>query len=106
MNRRKFVQAAALTTTALSATSASALQAKQRGPTKRKRYQNGATRWPICLDTATLSKELTLKEKVKLAADAGFDAIEPWDRELLKHEESGGSLEDLGKEIRDLYAGQ
>ena len=55
---------------------------------------------PICLDTATLSKELTLKEKVKLTADAGFDAIEPWDRELLKHEESGGSL-GLGKEIRD-----
>ncbi|MEC7542113.1 MAG: sugar phosphate isomerase/epimerase, partial [Verrucomicrobiota bacterium] len=102
MNRRKFVQVAALTTTAVSATSASALQAKQPGPTKRKRYQNGATRWPVCLDTATLSKELTLKEKVKLAADAGFDAIEPWDRELLKHEESGGSLKDLGKEIRDL----
>jgi sugar phosphate isomerase/epimerase len=101
MNRRKFVQAATLTTTAVTATSASSLQAKEHKATRQKRYQNGATHWPICLDTATLSKELTLAEKVKLAADAGFDAIEPWDRELQKHEESGGNLKDLGKEIRD-----
>ena len=66
MNRRKFIQSAALTTTAVSATSASALQAKQPEHAKRKRYQNGATRWPICLDTATLSKELSLKEKSNL----------------------------------------
>ncbi|NBQ03282.1 MAG: sugar phosphate isomerase/epimerase, partial [Opitutae bacterium] len=62
MNRRKFVQSAAVTTTAVTATSAPSLQAKEHKPTRQKRYQNGATHWPICLDTATLSKELTLKE--------------------------------------------
>ena len=77
MNRRKFVQAAAVTSTAVTASSAPSLQAKEQKTTRHKRYQNGATHWPICLDTATLSKELTLREKVKLVADAGFDAIEP-----------------------------
>ena len=101
MNRRKFVQTATVTSTVVTAISVPGLQAKEQKATRKKRYQNGATHWPICLDTATLSKELTLEEKVKLAADAGFDAIEPWDRELQKHEESGGSLKDLGKEIRD-----
>ena len=101
MNRRKFVKTAAVTATAVTAISVPGLQAKEQKATRMKRYQNGATHWPICLDTATLSKELTLEEKVKLAADAGFDAIEPWDRELQKHEESGGSLKDLGQEIRD-----
>ena len=85
MNRRNFVQGAAVVTTAVSAAGVSDPHANETVATKRKRYQNGATSWPICLDTATLSKELTLKEKVKLAADAGFDAIEPWDREPWNH---------------------
>ena len=59
MNRRKFVRAATLTTTAVTATSVSSLQAKDHKAKGQKRYQNGATHWPICLDTATLSKELT-----------------------------------------------
>ena len=83
MNRRKFVKTAAVTATAVTATSVPGLQAKEQKATRMNRYQNGATHWPICLDTATLSKELTLREKVKLAANAGFDAIEPWDLSLI-----------------------
>ena len=61
---------------------------------KRKRLngRGGRSPWPICLDTATLASEIPLDEKVELAAGAGFDAIEPWDRELGVYEESGEGL--------------
>ena len=42
-------------------------QVEQKG----KRYQNGASPWPICLDTATI-RPASLKEKVSIAAEAGL----------------------------------
>lgn len=66
-----------------------------------KRYQNGVSPWPVCLDTATI-RPASLEEKVKIASEAGYDAIEPWDGELEEYEKEGGNLEELGKEIRDL----
>lgn len=65
------------------------------------RYQNGVSPWPVCLDTATI-RPASLREKVRIAAEAGYDAIEPWDGELEEFEENGGSLEELGQEIKDL----
>lgn len=65
-------------------------------------YQGGKSPWPLCLDTTTLAKDIPLEKKIELAADAGFDAIEPWDRELTAHEKNGGDLNDLGRKIRDL----
>ncbi len=65
------------------------------------RYQGGVSPWPICLDTATI-RPASLEDKVKFAAEAGFDAIEPWDKELETYEQEGGNLKDLGKRIRDL----
>jgi sugar phosphate isomerase/epimerase len=67
---------------------------------KTKRYQNGRSPWPICLDTATI-RPASLKEKVAIASEAGFDAIEPWDGELEEFENNGGDLKELGKEIKD-----
>ena len=64
------------------------------------RFQDGASPWPLCLDTATI-RPASLQDKVRIAAEAGFDAIEPWDGELREYEESGGDLADLGKRIRD-----
>ena len=68
---------------------------------KDKRYQKGQSPWPVCLDTATI-RPASLKDKIKYAAKAGYDAIEPWDGELEKYEAAGGNLKDLGKEIKDL----
>lgn len=65
-----------------------------------KRYQEGKSPWPICLDTATV-RPASLKEKVAIADEAGFDAIEPWDGELEEFEKDGGDLKELGKEIRE-----
>ncbi len=66
-----------------------------------KRYQNGVSPWPVCLDTATI-RPASLEDKVKFAAKAGYDAIEPWDGELETYEKNGGNLKDLGKRIKDL----
>ena len=68
---------------------------------KGKRYQNGASPWPICLDTATI-RPASLKDKVSIAAEAGFDGIEPWDSELEEFEKKGGNLKALGEEIKKL----
>ncbi|HBT94578.1 MAG TPA: xylose isomerase [Chitinophagaceae bacterium] len=72
-------------------------QVEQKG----KRYQNGASPWPICLDTATI-RPASLKDKVSIAAEAGFDGIEPWDSELEAFEKNGGNLKALGAEIKKL----
>ena len=37
------------------------------------KWKNGRSRWPVCLDTATLNKKLGIEQKIKLAANAGFD---------------------------------
>lgn len=66
-----------------------------------KRWQDGASPWPICLDTATI-RPASLEEKVNIAAEAGYDAIEPWDGELADYEEAGGDLEELGARIKEL----
>jgi len=66
-----------------------------------KRYHNGASPWPICLDTATI-RPASLKEKVSIAAEVGYDGIEPWDSELEEFEKNGGNLKALGAEIKKL----
>ena len=103
MDRRKFI-----TTTALGISSAPVMgQALDRSPVKQstqqeKRFQNGKSPWPICLDTATIRPAGSLEKKIQIAKEAGYDAIEPWDGELADHERNGGSLKDLGREIRDM----
>src|SRR3546814_17155578 len=105
MERRKFISLGALAGLAagtVGVRNATAVPATPEETTRRKkRYQKGISPWPICLDTATI-RPASLKDKVKIAAQAGYDAIEPWDGELEKYEAEGGNLKDLGKEIRDL----
>lgn len=56
-----------------------------------------------CLNTSTIQGEkLTIVEKVEIAAQAGYQGLEPWIRELDQYTKSGGKLKDLGKRIRDL----
>lgn len=101
MDRRKFLTLG--TAAGLATGTLPALAAHQ--PTvnaqKEKRYQNNLSPWPVCLDTATI-RPASLREKVQIAAKAGYDAIEPWDGELEEYEDQGGNLKELGKEIKDL----
>jgi len=55
-----------------------------------------------CLNTSTLiGQKLSIADEVEIAAKAGFQAMEPWIRELEAHVKAGGSLKDLGKKIAD-----
>ena len=55
------------------------------------------------LNTSTIrGQELGIVREVEVAAQAGYDAIEPWMGTLDAYVKSGGSLKDLGKKIRDL----
>jgi 2-keto-myo-inositol isomerase len=55
-----------------------------------------------CLNTSTIrGQNLPLAEEVEIAAKAGYDAIEPWTREIDEYVKGGGSLKDLGQRIRD-----
>lgn len=55
------------------------------------------------LNTSTLrGQKLPLTEVVEIAAQAGYDAIEPWIDEIDAHVAEGKSLPDLGKRIADL----
>ena len=93
--RRTFFQAgAALTAAGFSQTPTHAAG-------KKSRWQNGQSPWPMCLDTATLSKDVPLEKKVDVVAHSEFDAIEPWDRELAAYEKTGQSLKELGASIRE-----
>ncbi len=64
------------------------------------RWQDGRSPWPICLDTATI-RPASLEDKIRIAAETGYDAIEPWEGELSEYERDGGSLPELGRRIRD-----
>ena len=101
MERRKFITLGAAAGIAAASLPGIARAAMPAIDKKEKRYQNGISPWPVCLDTATI-RPASLKDKVKIAAKAGYDAIEPWDGELQKFEAEGGNLKDLGKEIKDL----
>lgn len=99
MNRRDFIGlgAAGIASSALPHLDA---RGTQTAAALKDRYQDGISPWPICLDTATI-RPASLQEKVQIADEAGFDAIEPWDSELEEFEAQGGNLKDLGQEIKD-----
>ncbi len=61
-----------------------------------------ADRFRYCLNTSTLrGYELPLEETIRVAAKAGYGAIEPWIREIDRYVETGGSLPDLRRLIED-----
>ncbi|MBN2309762.1 MAG: sugar phosphate isomerase/epimerase [Candidatus Hydrogenedentes bacterium] len=62
------------------------------------RYQGGSSPWPLCLNSSTIRPQ-TLQKKIEVAAEAGYDGIEPWVGELEEFEKGGGDLKALGKEI-------
>jgi len=64
------------------------------------KYQDGLSPWPLCLNTSTI-RPASLDEKIRIASDVGYDAIELWMNELEEYESAGGNLKELGLKIRD-----
>ena len=98
----QFISRREVLTGALAATAVGASSVAQENEAKKGQFkwQNGNSPWPLCLDTATIRPQ-TLEDKIRIAAKAGFDAIEPWDGELRDYENNGGNLKELGRRIRD-----
>lgn len=94
MDRRTFLGVTAGTGLALTAARAAA-------QTEPAMYQDGVSPWPLCLNASTI-RPAPLRDKIAIAAQTGYDAIEPWIDDLEKHEAEGGDLDALGAEIRDL----
>jgi len=63
-------------------------------------WQGGLSPWPLTLNASTIRPAPVL-EKVRVAAEAGWDGIELWINDLESHEADGGNLKDLGQLIRD-----
>jgi sugar phosphate isomerase/epimerase len=53
-----------------------------------------------CLNTSTI-RPTPLLDKIKVAAAAGYEAIEPWNDEITEYVNQGGSMADLKKAIDD-----
>lgn len=98
MKRRDFITTSALSGAVLAGCTPKLSGLKR---TDKRRYQNGKSPWPICLDFATIRPANGLKEKVDIAVEAGFDAVEPWDGDLEEYEKSGGDLKEMAKYITD-----
>ena len=65
---------------------------------------NGVSEMPVrySLNMSTIrGQELPIVQQIMVAADAGYDGIEPWIRDLENHVKGGGKLEDLRKQIED-----
>lgn len=63
---------------------------------------NSEPTFRYCLNTSTIrGQKLGLVEEIELAAKAGYQAIEPWVREIDEYVAHGGTLKELNKRIRD-----
>jgi 2-keto-myo-inositol isomerase len=56
----------------------------------------------FCLNTSTIrGQELGIVEEIRVAAEAGYEGIEPWIRTIRQYLEDGGTTADLRKRIDD-----
>lgn len=63
---------------------------------------NDKTKIRYCLNMSTIrGQELSVPDQIKVAADAGYDGIEPWIRDINQYIAGGGKLSDLKKQIDD-----
>lgn len=55
-----------------------------------------------CLNTSTIrGQKLSLKEEIEIAAQSGYNAIEPWADKIHSYAGNGGDLKDIRKQISD-----
>ena len=97
MNRRKFLA------TSLATGAAAGLAATASPPAaaaESYRYQGGTSPWPLCLNASTI-RPAHVREKVRAAAAAGYDALELWMRDLEQWREEGKKLTELRHIIAD-----
>ena len=97
VNRRTFVgSAAALTATSLVPKLATAAEK----PASQGRPQDEP--FGYCFNTSTVrGQKLDFKQQVELVIAAGYQAIEPWMRDIQAYQQAGGNLADIKKQLAD-----
>lgn len=89
--------------TATTATAAAGLWMSQPQIAKAKSVAADFRKLKFCLNTSTIKiGKHPVREQLKIAADAGYDGVELWLRDIEVFTKSGGKLSDLKKEIADL----
>ena len=92
LSRRDFVAAAGLAV----GTSIMSKQGGARAAADRKEP------FRYCLNTSTIrGQKLGIEKEIDVAAEAGYDAIEPWVSSLQEYIRAGGKLSDLRKRVED-----
>ena len=95
-DRRKFLKVATAGSALAVCTSSNAPRASAALPRRDK------SKIRYCLNMSTIrGQELSVPDQIKVAANAGYDAIEPWIGDIRKFVEGGGSLADLKKQLDD-----
>lgn len=65
--------------------------------------KRGSQSFGYCFNTSTIKGQgLDIVRELEIIAEAGYDGVEPWIKELDEYTARGGSLEDLRKRITDL----
>jgi len=96
-SRRDFLAASACAAIGVVASPHIASAAREEEPAK-----DGASKVRYCFNTSTIrGQKIPLPEIVDMVAEAGYDGIEPWVREIGAYKEAGGKLSDLKKQISD-----
>jgi sugar phosphate isomerase/epimerase len=64
---------------------------------------SGKAPFRYCFNTSTIrGQKLPLDKEIEIAAEAGYDAIEPWVDKINEYVKGGGNLNELRKRIADL----
>lgn len=58
------------------------------------------TIWPICLNSSTI-RPAGLLDKITIAAETGYSAVELWNDDLTQLEQQGGSLSQIRQRLQD-----
>lgn len=70
--------------------------------TQRTPKRSAAEPFGFCLNTSTIrGNNLDVAAQIDVAAKAGYDAIEPWARDIEAYTSKGSTLKDLAKRISD-----
>lgn len=94
-SRRTFVKAAGLAATGMLAGQALATQSAAAADGEPARFR-------FCLNMSTIrGQDLPADEELRIAHEAGYDAVEPWLGKLHDFADRGGSIRDLRKRLED-----
>jgi len=98
LSRRRFIAGAgAAIGAAVTAGGVTAAQGANKTSSKR------TVPFSYCFNTSTIrGQKLSLDKEIEITAKAGYDAIEPWVDKIHEYADSGGSLGELSRRIRDL----